>query len=109
MVATAARSPGEYALKGGCTCAQAASRWICASAALTPGTNCLPSNSLRIATAASSAAVSPPCQARAQRSALRLAVAEMQPADAPERASRNTASVEGNTLKLADTLAASRA
>ena len=51
-------------------------------------------------TAASSAPVSPSCQARAHRSALRLAVAEMQPAKTPERASISTASVEGNTLKL---------
>ena len=47
----------------------------------------MPSNSLRIATAASSAPVSPARQARAHRSALRLAVAEMQPAKAPPRAS----------------------
>ncbi len=39
------------------------------------------------------------CQARAHRSALRLAVAEMQPAKAPARASSSTASVDGNTLK----------
>src|SRR6478609_8479465 len=62
-----------------------------------------------MATAASRAAVSPLLQARAHRSALRLAVAEMQPAKAPERASVRHASVEGNTAKSDDTAAAARA
>ena len=60
---------------------------MCASSAFTPDTSALPSNSLRIVTARSSAAVSPLLQASAHRSALRLAVAEMQPANAPARAS----------------------
>ncbi len=54
-------------------------------------------------------AASPCCQARGHRSALRLAVAEMQPANAPARASSSTASVDGNTLKLGAIAAASRA
>src|SRR5689334_25252427 len=82
---------------------------MCARSAFTPETNGLPSNSLRIATAASSAAVSPALQARAQRSAFRLAVAEMQPAKFPERASIRLASVEGKTANSFDTAAAERA
>src|SRR5436190_23291774 len=50
-------------------------------------------------TAASSASASPARYARAQRSAFRLAVAEMHPANGPLRASINVASVEGNTAK----------
>ena len=42
----------------------------------------------------------PSRQARAQRSALTLAVAEMQPAKTPVRASSSTASVEGNTSTI---------
>jgi hypothetical protein len=56
---------------GGATRAQPASLWICASVDLTPETSALPSNSFRIVTAASSAAVSPEVQACWQRSALR--------------------------------------
>ena len=69
---TAARSAAEKGASGGLTRASAGSPWICASSALTPATNGLPSNSLRIATAASSAAVSPLLQARAHRSALQV-------------------------------------
>ena len=72
---------------------------MCASSAFTPDTSGLPSNSLRIVTAASSAALSPLLQASWQRSALRLAVAEMQPAKAPARASSSTASVEGKHVE----------
>ena len=79
------------------------------SSAFTPETSGLPSNSLRMVTAASSAALSPLLQASWQRSELRLAVAEMQPAKAPARASSSTASVEGNTSKLFEIAAASRA
>ena len=92
--------PAENGASGGLTRASAGSAWICASSDFTPETSGLPSNSLRIVTAASSAALSPLLQARWQRSALRLAVAEMQPANAPSRASISTASVEGNTSKL---------
>ena len=67
---TAARSAAEKGASGGFTRASAGSPWICASSALTPATSGLPSNSLRIATAASSAAASPLRQARAHRSAL---------------------------------------
>ncbi len=56
------RRPGTAA-SGGATRAQPASLWICASVDLTPETSALPSNSLRIVTAASSAAVSPDAQA----------------------------------------------
>src|ERR1041385_7767507 len=80
-----------------------------ASSALTPETSGLPSKSLRIATAASSAAASPDFQARAQRSALRLAVAEMQPAKSPRLASNNAASVDGKTAKSREIAAADRA
>src|SRR5262249_1966066 len=75
----------------------------------TPGTSGLPSKSLRIATAASSALASPSLHARAHRSALRLAVAEMQPAKIPRRASRRAASVEGNTTKFLEIAAPERA
>src|SRR5690348_4038461 len=82
---------------------------MCASSAFTPGTSALPSNSLRIATAASSADASPELQARAHRSALQLAVAEMQPAKTPPRASKRQASVDGNTAKSFEIAAAARA
>src|SRR4029077_11631968 len=62
-----------------------------------------------MATAASRTAVSPLRHARAHRSALRLAVAEMQPAKATVRASISTASVDGNTLKPGATVVPSRA
>ena len=80
---TAARSAAANGASGGLTRASAGSPWICASNAFTPDTSGRPSNSLRMATAASSAAASPCTQARAHRSALRLAVAEMQPAKSP--------------------------
>ena len=55
----AARSAAANGASGGATRAQPASLWICASVALTPDTSGLPSNSLRIVTARSSAAASP--------------------------------------------------
>src|SRR5215467_6146395 len=82
---TDARSTAEKGASGGLTRDKLGSPWIWASSAFTPGTKGLPSNSLRIVTAASSAVVSPSLQARAQRSALRLAVAEMHPAKSPRR------------------------
>src|SRR5262245_15028321 len=104
-----ARSAAENGTSGGTVRAQVGSPWIWASSALTPETSALPSNSLRMVTAAARAASSPWRQARAHRSALRLAVAEMQPAKAPLRASRRAASVDGNTAKSDATAAASRA
>ena len=103
------RSPAENGASGGFIRASAGSPWICDSSAFTPDTSGLPSNSLRMVTPASSAALSPLAQASWQRSALRFAVAEMQPAKAPPRASSSTASVEGNTSKLFEIAAASRA
>src|ERR1044072_704555 len=82
---------------------------MCARSAFTPETNGFPSNNLRIATAPSNAAPSPLLQARAHKSALRFAVAEMQPAKGPDRASIRQASVDGKTANSEDTAAADRA
>src|SRR6516165_4730233 len=105
----AARSAAGYPNKGGATRAHCESPWICASSAFIPGTNGVPSNNLRMATASERAAVSPERYARAQRSALRLAVAEMHPANGPERASGRAASVDGNTRKPGAMAATSQA
>src|SRR5947209_15961314 len=78
---------------------------MCARVDLTPETSGLPLNNLRIATAASSAPASPVDQARWQRSAFRFAVAEMQPAKIPLRASIRQASVDGHTSKRVAMLA----
>ena len=54
----------ENGASGGFIRASAGSPWMCASSAFTPDTSGLPSNSLRIVTAASSAALSPLLQAQ---------------------------------------------
>ena len=68
----ARRSRSGNAARGGITRRQARSSWMWASSALTPDTSALPSNSLRIVTAASCAAASPCAKARAHRSAVEI-------------------------------------